>query len=199
MNSRSMTLLISVLMMMAVSLSAQIKKYNIKSGIVRFELVIKSGSMNITQKLVVSFDDYGMKECKDKYNGDKLTESYLSDGKTLYSVMHAKKIAYKRGDAFRGTEVRFDWNDISDKDKKEGRATKIANMKVAAKDCEAYQTTTASGKSTFAGWSHILLYFDLRATASQSTMTATKIEENANIPPGKFAIPADYQVKEMGM
>jgi len=199
MNSRYMTLLISVLMMMAVSLSAQTKKYDIKSGIVTFELVMKAGPTNITQKLVVSFDDYGMKECKDKYNGDKLTDSFLSDGKILYSVVHAKKIAHKRGDALIGTEVRFDWNAISDKDKKEGRAVKIANMKVAGKDCEAYQTTTASGKSTFAGWSHILLYYDLHGTASQTTITAVKIEENVNIPPAKFAIPADYQVNDKGM
>ncbi len=199
MISRYMTLLISVLMMMGVSLSAQTKKYDIKSGIVTFELAMKAGPTNITQKLVVSFDDYGMRECKDKYNGDKLMDSFLSDGKTLYSVGHAKKIASRRGDALRGTEVRFDWNDISDKDKKEGRAVKIGNMKVAGKDCEAYQTTTASGKSTFAGWSHILLYFDLRGTASQTTITATNIEENVNIPPAKFTIPADYKLKEMGM
>ncbi|HTX98727.1 MAG TPA: hypothetical protein VMG09_01770, partial [Bacteroidota bacterium] len=188
MKSRIALLLVLVLTI-ALSLSAQVKKYDIKSGIVTFEITMHIGQMNIAQKAVVYFDDYGMKECKDLYSGDKLKESYLSDGKKLYSVIYAKNIAYDRGTAYSGTEKRYDWNDISDKDKKDGAARKIPNMTVAGKSCEAFETGPANGKTTYAGWSHILLYLDSVGSSSQSTIKAVKIEENVSVPPDKFKVP----------
>jgi len=194
MKSRIALFLVLVLTT-ALSLPAQIKKYDIKSGVVTFEITMHIGQMNITQKAVVSFDDYGMKECKDLYNGDNLKESYFSDGKELYSVQYAKKIAYDRGKAYSGTEKRYDWNDISDKDKKDGVARKIPNMNVAGKSCEAFETGPANGKTTYAGWSHILLYLDSVGSTSQSTIKAVKIEENVNVSPDKFKVPAGFEVK----
>ena len=119
--------------------------------------------------------------------------------KKLYSVIYSKKIAVARGIAYSGTEKRFDWNDISDKDKKDGVARKIPNMKVAGKDCEAFETGPAGGKTTYAGWSHILLYLESQGSSSQSTIKAVKIEENVSVSPDKFRIPSGFEGKESPM
>ena len=43
---------------------AQAKKYDIKSGIVTFETTTLLGKITMTEKSVVYFDNFGMKECK---------------------------------------------------------------------------------------------------------------------------------------
>jgi len=73
--------------------------------------------MKIKNKSMVYFDDYGMKECHDIYAGERLTSSLFSDGQMVYEVNHGKKTASVREKAYRGTEFRFDWNEISEKDR----------------------------------------------------------------------------------
>ena len=199
MRSHMLVLLVSALLMIAATLPAQTKKYDVKSGIITFELVMSAGKMKISQKVVLFFDEYGMKECKDTYSGGVLEQSNMSDGKTRYVIIHAKKTAYKRGDAYRGTEMRFDWDEVSAKDKSEGKAKKLANMTIAGKDCEAFETVTSGTRSTFAGWAHTTLFMDVVGNGIQSTTRALKIEENAKIPPEKFGVPAGFQVNQSGL
>lgn len=37
--------------------------------------------------MIVSFDDYGMKECREAYEGAKLQETYFSDEKDIYAPL----------------------------------------------------------------------------------------------------------------
>jgi len=99
------------------------------------------GKIKSTGKVVVSFDDYGMKECKDTFEGEKLKVSFFSDGLSLYKVIHASKEVFKAGPAYRGTELRFDWEEIPAKDKKEGRAIKTDDMTIAGKICQSFKVT----------------------------------------------------------
>lgn len=189
------TLLLLSLLIVAVGAVAQTKKYDIKSGIVTFETTMKMAGMTIPQKDIVYFDDFGMKECKDTYKDDKLTESFFSDGQFLYKVIHADKTAYKSGKAYRGTEMKFDWNEISAKDKKDGKAKQVADTKVAGKTCKAYEYSDRGNTTTFAGWNGITLLTDLKSKSMSSVSKAVKIEENAKVPAAKFAVPAGYAVK----
>jgi hypothetical protein len=116
----------------------QFKKYDVKSGIVTFENVIEMGTMKMKHKVMVYFDDYGMKECHDNYNGEKLDNSLMSDGKMEYVLHHKEKTVETRGTALRGTEFRFDWNEISEKDRTSGNAKKLPNVTVAGKNCESF-------------------------------------------------------------
>jgi hypothetical protein len=85
-------LICTVFSMMTSPLRSQIKKYDIKSGIVTYELNMKMGKMEIKKKTVVYFDDFGMKECRETYSKDnKLEGTYFSDEKNLYSVNYTKK------------------------------------------------------------------------------------------------------------
>jgi len=177
---------------------AQTKKYDLKSGIVTFETVVKMSGMTITTKSIVYFDDYGTKECKETYEDDGTVKDwFLSDGKDLYSVFFEKKEAYNRGKAYsgRGTEMRFDWNEVSEKDKQAGKYKKVPNVTVAGKICEAFELNDETGRTTFAGWSHITLLVDLTAGKMKTTTKAVKIEENAKVPIEKFKIPAGFALK----
>jgi hypothetical protein len=173
----------------------QFKKYDIKSGIITFETVIDMGTMKIKNKSMVYFDDYGMKECHDIYAGERLTSSLFSDGQMVYEVNHGKKTASVREKAYRGTEFRFDWNEISEKDRTSGKAKKLPNVAVAGKNCESFMVGSSADKTVYAGYGHVCLMIDLSSSTMRSEIKAVKFEENAKVPPEKFAVPAGYVVK----
>ena len=126
--------LVTLLAVCALALAqAQMKKYDVKSGILTFETKANAAGTTVTTKSIVYFDDYGVKECKETYEGDAIKESFFSDGKNLYAVYFANKMAMKRGVAHRGTEFQFNWNDISNSDKKSGKAKQLPNLFVAGK------------------------------------------------------------------
>ena len=188
-------LILAVLLAVATQGGGQTKKYDIKSGIVTFDIVMTIGEMKITSKAIVYFDDYGMKECKETYSGDRLSHSYFSDGKTLYNLNPSQKKASSAGKAFSGTELRYDWAEASSKEEAERHAQKIDNMTVAGKNCEAFRTTQKETICTFAGWSHILLYSEIGGGNSKSVIRAVKIEENVPVPGDKFKIPDGYTLQ----
>lgn len=173
------------------------KKYDIKSGVVTYELIMKMGKMEIKKKTIVSFDDYGMKECKDTYDGDKLEESYFSDGKDLYLLKHAKKTAFKQGSASRGTELRVEWTEFgTEKDRQSGVYKKLPAKKFAGKDCEMFEQNDGKGTVTqYGGWKKILFYMDLKSKDMESIQKAVKVEENAKVSPDKFTIPKGFAVQ----
>lgn len=173
----------------------QFKKYDIKSGIVTFENVIEMGTMKMKHKVMVYFDDYGMKECHDNYNGDKLDNSLMSDGQMEYVLHHKEKTVETRGTALRGTEFRFDWNEISEKDRTSGNAKKLPNVTVAGKSCESFMVGSPTDKTVYAGWGHVCLMMDISSSSMRSLLKAVKFEENAKVPPEKFAVPAGYVSK----
>jgi hypothetical protein len=180
------TFLLLFLILIAFEAGTQTKKYDIKSGIITFETTMKMMGMTITTRSIVYFDEYGMKECKESYKDGKLEESFFSDGKFLYKVAYEQKRALKAGTASRGTEFKFDWNEISDKDKKAGKAKKLPNITVAGKACQSFEYSDTK----FAGWSGICLLTETK-TKDMSTLTrALKIEENAKVPAEKFTLPS---------
>ncbi len=169
----------------------QVKKYGIKSGIITLETALIMGKTEMKSKSVVYFDDYGMKECKDTYDGDKIKESFFSDGKNLYLTIYAEKAVYKRGTAFRGTEYKFDWNEI----KPSGKAKKLPNMTVVGKNCEAFEMEDRGNINTYAGWNGICFYMGTNQKNLKVVTKAVKFEENAAVPADKFKVPAGFALK----
>jgi len=174
---------------------AQVKKYGIKSGIITFDLILKMGDMNIVSKSVVTFDDYGMKERKDTYSGDQLKETFFSDGKELYLVIYAENTAYKRGQAYNGTEYKVSWEELSRGGGKSLDATKLANIEVLGKDCESYQIKSNNSTTIFAGWQGICLLMDTTTSGINSVLKAVKFEENIPISSDTFKVPAGFATK----
>jgi hypothetical protein len=185
-------------LLIASPLRSQIKKYDIKSGIVTYDLNMKVSTMEIKKKTIVYFDDYGMKECRETYSMDnKLEETYFSDGKILFSVNHAKKIAHKQGDAFRGTELRIEWTDFgTEKDRQEGKIKKMPALTIAGKNCESFGSDDGKGIVTvYGGWNKILMYLHVKSKSVETLQKAVKVEENAKVSEEKFKVPAGYAVQ----
>jgi outer membrane lipoprotein-sorting protein len=191
-------LICAAFLLMASPLRSQIKKYDIKSGIVKYDLIMKVSKMEIKKKTIVYFDDYGMKECRETYSNDnKLEQTYFSDGKNLFSVNHAKKTVHKQGEAFRGTELRVEFTDFgTEKDRQEGKIKKMPAMSIAGKNCESFGSDDGKGTVTvYGGWNKILMYMHVKSKSVETIQKANKVEENAKVSEDKFKIPAGFTVQ----
>jgi hypothetical protein len=191
------TLFLTVVMLVCVTLhsSGQTKKYDIKSCTITFESTQKMAGFDMKNKVVLYFDEYGMKECRETYEGDKLRDVYLSDGKNLYSINPAKKTAVKRGEASNGTEVRVAWNDVSDDDKKSGKAKQLPTMTLGGKPCEAFVVGLEGSTTTYASWNHVLMLIDMKSKDMTMLKKAVSVDEKAPVSADKFKIPAGYTIK----
>lgn len=68
-------------------------------------------------------------------------------------------------------------------------------MKVAVKNCIAFQTTQVGTITKLADWKGICLLIDLVSGKMTTSTTATKVEENASLPAEKFKVPSSFTVK----
>jgi len=91
--------------------------------------------------------------------------------------------------------MKFDWNEVSSRDKQSGKAKQIAKITVAGKTCEAFELITGDVTTQLAGWSNILLDVHVTSKDLTSTTKAIKIAENAAVSADKFKIPAGFAVK----
>jgi len=173
--------------------SSTIKKYGIKSGIVTYEIDM----MDMTEKMILYFDDYGMKEVEEEYDGEHIKKLTLCDGKDMYNIIPEDKAAYASGSCYRGIAYRFDWNEISEEDQNT-RAKKIPNMTVAGKDCEAFSYDMDATSTIYAGWNYICLYQKTKTQSMEVVKKAIDIKENAEIPATKFQVPAGFEIKKSG-
>ncbi|MCE3295317.1 MAG: hypothetical protein K0R65_1031 [Crocinitomicaceae bacterium] len=174
-------------------------KYGIKAAVVTFESTMEMAGMVIKGKDIVYFDDFGTLECKETYKDGKLTESFFSDGKDLYKLVHDTKTAYKVGVAYQGTEMACDWSKFDPKEKENGNAKKLPNETIAGKECEVFSQFVKDYGSTtkFAGWQHICLLTESQAKDSKTTVKATKVEEKTAVPADKFKVPPGYKLESM--
>jgi hypothetical protein len=168
-------------------------KYGIKSGIITFEI----NMMGMKEKQVLYFDDYGLKEAEETYQGEKVKSINLCDGKEMYNLHPDQKTAYSNGSCARGVAYRFAWDEISKEDQNT-KAKKLANMTIAGKDCESYSYDLGSSVAVYAGWQNIDLYLKTTTQVGDVVQQAIKIEENVDIPASKFQVPSDYQIKQAG-
>jgi hypothetical protein len=190
-------LLMSLAVLIAGSWShAQTKKYDLKSGILTFQSTTFFGTMKMESKAIVYFDDYGMKECKESFEDDELKESFFSDGKTLFTLVHKKKEAYDRGPASRGTELKFDWNEVSKNTNKDYKVQKLAPVTIAGKPCESFSIESKQGKNIFAGYKGVTFLTHVENKQMTTDLRAVKFEENVAVPADKFKVPAGYAVKK---
>ena len=195
---RNIPLLLPAILFVIVTVAqTPVKKYDIRSGIVTYELNMKVGGMEIRKKTVVYFDDYGMKECRETYSNSKLEESYFSDGKELYSVRPNKKTAFRRGTAYRGTELRVDKSEFgTEADRRSDKFKTLPPMLIAGKSCETFEYNDGKGSVTrYGGWNKILMYLDVKTKSTQTIQKAVKVEENARVSSEKFKVPAGFVVQ----
>ena len=169
-------------------------KYEIKAGIVRYQVILKTISVDMRFHTILYFDDFGSKECKDTYSGDTLIESNMSDGIKTYKIDHRKKIAYYLGKAHFGIEPIYSWDKVAIEDKKSGKVKKLPNRMIAGVSCESYEVNTGIAKVTFAGWKKIIMLADVNSPGGRSFTLATYLNTEG-APAEKFLIPPHYSIK----
>ncbi len=168
-----------------------VKKYQIKSGIVTFY----NEAMGIKTKTVLYFDDYGIKEAEEKYDGETIKDATLCDGKNRYTIVYKDKTAYEAGECFRGVAYKFDWSEI-ERAPDQYKGKKLPNVTIAGKDCESFSIQSGNSPIVYAGWNNICLMIDQNSSFGKITYKAVSIEENVAIPEGKLTIPEGFTVKK---
>ena len=165
------------------------KKYDIKSGTIHFE----SDLAGFKGTKIVYFDDFGAKERVEEYEDGVLESCVFSDGKTRYNLDIPAKIAYlvdQHGD--RGWEMEFHtWDEIKQFPGYEKDYTKVDNITVVGKNCEAYRYKDIA---VFAGWKGLTLYHQQNPNI---LIKAVKLEEDVKQDPALFAVPNGFTVKEL--
>jgi hypothetical protein len=170
-------------------------KYDIKSGIIYFDVKTPNG----THKEIVFFDDYGRKECVERYGADStLVERRFADGRKLYAQSNKDPGTFYvlNENTNNGTEMRFEKDTWSDRRKNKYKYRDEPQMAVAGKTCEAYCFETKAGKTLFAGWSHITLYHKQETRFGEIVRKATRIEQDVPVPADKFTLPAGAKIEK---
>jgi len=172
-------------------------KYTMKSGIVTFE---RTG-VSAKKKIMVYFDDHGIKERNEVYNDKGVLEEFrFSDGETMYKISlkkGAEKVAYIMGPGSFGTEMKFVADPFKGEDEKQRQNyKKLPDMEILGKPCQAYSVGDSAAETTFAGRNDLLLYVKVTMKMGESVTRAVDFKEDAKIDPALFKVPAGYVVKK---
>lgn len=170
------------------------RKYDLESGVITFNTSMNTLTVTIDYKTVITFDHYGMREKRDSYEGDVLTETFLSDGFNNYNISHKNKKIVRTGKAYRGTESKFGWDRISPEDIKAGKVIKEPNRIIAGKRCEVYTILAGVATVTYAGWRGIILLNKVESPGGKSTSEAVHVQIDSVID-STFKLPTGYSIK----
>jgi len=164
------------------------RKYEIKSGIVRYN----SDYLGFVATKIVYFDDYGAKERVETYEGEMLASCLFSDGHTRYNLNIEQKIAFvidHEGEY--GWEMDFpSWDEIQQFPDYDEDYTKLDNMTIAGKDCEAFRYQDIA---VFAGWKGLTLYQQSEGVVIE----AYEVEEDVTHDASLFKVPDGYTIQDL--
>jgi hypothetical protein len=188
--------LVALAFVVATVAQTQVKKYDIKSGIVTLESVSTIGETKIKMTRIVYFDDYGMKECEETYSNGKLGTVLFSDGKNKIALKLASKKAQNQGSTNSGIGMRVEINDMgTKKDIESGVVKKMPPMTIAGQTCEVIQVARGTTPDIYAGWHHVMVYLKSSSSGVTTEIKAVKLEANAAVPKDKFQIPPGFTMQ----
>lgn len=170
------------------------RKYKVKSGTFENQTVLSTISVHMAYKTIIYFADYGMKECRDTYTGDTLSERFMCDGINTYKIVPGEKTAYLVGIAYRGTEPRFSWDEVDKADKTSGKAKKLPDTLMAGEKCERYRVTASGVTATYAGFKNIS-FLTMIMSPGGTSLTRCVAYKEKEIPQEKFSIPEGFALK----
>ena len=170
------------------------KKYDVRSGVITFNTSMNTLTVNVSYKTIISFDNYGMRERRDTYDGNVLSETFLCDGFNNYNISHIHKKIVRTGKAYRGTESRFGWDTINEEDIKSGKVIKKPTQVIANKTCRVFSINTGVASVTYGGWKHIILLNEVQSPGGKSLSKAVNVEIYP-VDPETFKLPKGYSVR----
>lgn len=181
-----------------VGAQAQEKLYTVKSGIVTMEMDMMG------QKIVqeIYFDDYGAKKATVANFGGQKSRNIVVDGTTVM-ISEDEKTAMKMPmmDMMQGETVNF--SNLDDKTVKKYKVQELGKETIAGKECTKYSVTVfmmgQPQKQTVWVYKGITLKSSSSSDFGEMVQTATKIQEDVEIPASMFTLPAGVKVEEMDM
>lgn len=179
-----------------VGAQAQEKLYTVKSGIVTMEMDMMG------QKIVqeVYFDDYGAKQATLSDFGGRKSRNIVVDGETVM-VNDDEKTAMKM--PMMGQRETVNFSNLDEKTIKKYKVKELGTETVAGKECKKYEVTLfmmgQPQKQTVWVYKGITLKSSSKSDFGDMNQTATKIQENVEIPASMFTLPAGVKVEEMQM
>lgn len=192
-------LLILIILFSSMSYSFDMKKYQIKSGIVEYTISgIQSG------KQTLYFDNWGLlsaeyTQATTTFMGMTVPSNTLNltDKEWTYNIdldkKEGTKIANKELEDLMKSLQGKDLEDIGRKMLEQLNARKIGNETFLGRNCEVWEIQKLSSKV----W--IYKYVPLKTISNlvgTITIEATKFEENASIPADKLKIPSNIKITE---
>ena len=189
----------------AITNSDSFKKYDVKSGTVYFDVTSTVAGMVVKTTEVLYFDDYGNKECIEKFEKDPvsgkdmLSEATFCNGGFHYNYTTSQMEGAKTKNLGYGVAARFDMKDANDDLKKDLQYKELPSETIAGQTCDVITIVTPSGNSKVYGWNHIVLrqFVDNPQYKIKNDMSATKIDLTTPIPAGKFDVPANVKFTAM--
>ena len=188
--------LIAALFAFCMGAQAQEKLYEVKSGIVTMEMDMMGQAM--VQEIY--FDDYGAKQATLSNFGGRKMRMLVVDGSNVM-VNDEEKTATRMPMMGQGEKVNF--TNLDEKAIKKYKVKELGTEVVADKECKKYQITVfmmgQPQKQTVWVYKGVTLKSSSSSDFGDMTQTATKFEENVEVPASMFVLPAGVKVEEMNM
>lgn len=173
---------------------AGIKRYQVASAIVEYTL---SGTQTGTETLY--FVDYGMREAKYTSTeikvgtfSQKTKRVTLMEGATTYTIDLDQRTGTKIENPLYKKFEGQDATEVGERMLRDMGGQKIGAESFLGKMCEVWEIRKLGSKVWV--WSGIPLKTEITFGGMQSSIVATKIEPNVQIPPEKLTLPADIKI-----
>jgi hypothetical protein len=178
-----------------VGAQAQEKLYEVKSGIVTMEMDMMGQTM--TQEIY--FDDFGAKQATVSNFGGNKMRMLVIDGSNVM-VSDDQKTATKM--PMMGAQERVNFCNLAEKEIKKYKVQELGKETVAGKECTKYSVTLMMMGQPQKQTVWVYKGITLKTTTNSDfggNQTATKIQENVEIPASMFTVPAGVKIQEMDM
>ncbi len=191
---KAKAILASLLMLVAVGLSAQekapVKKYGFKSAIAKFATEVMGQAVEST----IYIDEYGAKECqkaKVEVPGMGTMESGVisKEGKTWnvnYTMKQVQEVEINPGD-------QPNFLDLNEETRKKFKIEEVGQEKVLDYDCTVYTLVTTSGEISANAklWVYkgLPMKTETEAMGMKVTNVVTEFKEDAMVLPQVFDVP----------
>ena len=191
---KAKAILASLLMLVAVGLSAQekapVKKYGFKSAIAKFATEVMGQAVEST----IYIDEYGAKECqkaKVEIPGMGTMDSGVisKEGKTWnvnYTMKQVQEVAINPGD-------QPNFLDLNEETRKKFKIEEVGQEKVLDYDCTVYTLVTTSGEISANAklWVYkgLPMKTETEAMGMKVTNVVTEFKEDAMVLPQVFDVP----------
>ena len=188
--------IIAILAAFCMGAQAQEKLYTVKSGVVTMEMNMMG--QNIVQK--VYFDDYGVKKATvSNFNGQD-SRQIVVDGETVM-INDAEKTAMKM--PMMGMQETVNFSNLDEKTMKKYKVQELGKETIAGKECTKYQVTVMMmgqpQKQTVWVYKGVTLKSSSSSDFGEMVQTATKLQENVEIPASTFTVPEGVKIQDMDM